>query len=83
MASTTPNTANYSHSEIPPWKIELIQRKKKLFGNINPNPVVTTLNTDSNAGKSITNHHFIDIYYLLYSYANQAFFAFNFVVSTN
>lgn len=51
MASTSSTMAN--HSEIPPWKIELIQRKKK-FGAISPNGSIqrTIMQFDSNDANS-------------------------------
>lgn len=53
MASTTPTTpTNYHHSEIPPWKIELIQRKKRLFGTTSPNN--SNHNAINNSHRSIT-----------------------------
>lgn len=48
MASTPPVT-NYQHSEIPPWKIELIQRKKRHQGTMSPN--------SSNGNNGINNGH--------------------------
>lgn len=56
MASTPPtplSTAVTSHSEIPPWKIELIQRKKKLSA-LSPTQrtiMQYDINNDSNSGK--------------------------------
>lgn len=51
MATST-STAAASHSEIPPWKIELIQRKKK-FGIMSPtqrNIMQCDLNGDAHSG---------------------------------
>lgn len=48
MASTQKVT-NYQHSEIPPWKIELIQRKKRHQGTMSPNT--------SNGNNGMNNSH--------------------------
>lgn len=71
MAST-PKVTNYQHSDIPPWKIELIQRKKRHQGTMSPNTSngnnginnihrsITQLENDSNTGKFSMN---ITLYY--------------------
>lgn len=61
MAST-PKVTNYQHSEIPPWKIELIQRKRRHQGTISPNIIngnsgirsIAQPESDVNTGKCST-----------------------------
>lgn len=61
MASTSSPPTN--HSEIPPWKIELIQRKKK-FGAISPNGSIQRTimqfdSNDTNSGKCSMEYNFM------------------------
>lgn len=60
--ATSPTTSTFHHSEIPPWKIELIQKKKKVvnvtggchsYGNASTDDhnIMSSFAGDSNAGK--------------------------------
>lgn len=59
MASTSSVAVN--HSEIPPWKIELIQRKKKFGSAVSPTGSIQRTimqfdNVDANSGKYFNYH---------------------------